>query len=407
MTRLVDKIREVLSYSPSGGVASPNARVFFDTSSIPLADVIKLYERDPTCKSSVDLLAASAVGMGFYTTADQNYEKAAQAKAIVDQFCEDINLDGLLNEMAKPLIACGNDFWLKLTPEKLTDTLRVPIDAIQKIGLSSIPNLKIPYKVTGYQLKNTYCSNSGNELKPEAVIHWRLNGDVPSGYGFGLLQVLLHTLTIDTDKRPSYAWMKAKIEKILPNIFVKYAGQDVVVQLEGQKEDTIKKYKSAIKNRPEEGQWLFSGAKSVGVYPVTIDPRARFEYYIDHMVNQFYLGCETPLPRLFSTPGFTEASANAALDLQDMLIKPVQRYIKRQVEKEIFAVTVAQAGFDAAKAKVRLNFGSPETPELVPADLIKAAELGLVRAEEFRKNAVKFGWELWDESSRKSTKNNC
>jgi hypothetical protein len=276
--------------------------------------------------------------------------------------------------------------------------LRLPIDGVQRIGLSSVPDLKIPYKVTGYQLRPTYGGTAGNELKPEAVIHWRLSGDVPSGFGVGLLQVLLHTLQVDTDKRPSYAWMKAKIEKILPSIFTKYAGPDVVVQLEGQKEDTIKKYESAIKNRPEEGQWLFSGAKSVGVYPVTIDPRARFEYYIDHMVNQFYLGCETPLPRLFSTPGFTEASARAALDLQDMLIRPVQRYIKRQVEKEIFAVVVAQAGFDAAKAKVRLNFGSPETPELVPADLIRAAELGLVRSEEFRKNAVKFGWELWDDT---------
>ncbi len=341
-------------------------------------------------------MAASTVGMGFYTTANEKYDKAAEAKATVDKFCEDINLDGLLNEMAKPLIGCGNDFWLKLTPERLTDALRMPIDSVQRIGLSTVPNLKIPYKVTSYQLSGTYGGNAGNELKPEAVIHWHLNSDVPSGFGVGLLQVLLHTLTVDTDKRPSYAWMKAKIEKILPNIFTKYAGPDVVVQLEGQKEDTIKKYESAIKNRPEEGQWLFSGAKSVGVFPVTIDPRARFEYYIDHMVNQFYLGCETPLPRLFSTPGFTEASARAALDLQDMLVKPVQRYIKRQVEKEIFAVTVAQAGFDPVKAKVRLNFGSPETPELNPADLIKATELGLVRAEEFRKNAVKFGWELWE-----------
>jgi hypothetical protein len=396
MSFVLKKIREVLSYAPASGVASPKDRVFFDTSCIPLADVIKLYDRDPTCKSSVDLLAASTVGMGFYTTVDEKYDKASEAKAAVDRFCEDVNLDGLLNDMAKPLIACGNDFWLKLTPERLADMLRMPIDSVQRIGLSSIPDLKIPYKVTGYQLRGSYAGNAGNELKPEAVIHWRLNGDVPSGFGVGLLQVLLHTLTIDTDKRPSYAWMKAKIEKILPNIFKKYAGPDVVVQLEGQKEDTIKKYESAIKNRPEEGQWLFSGAKNVGVYPVSIDPRARFEYYIDHMVNQFYLGCETPLPRLFSTPGFTEASARAALDLQDMLIKPVQRYIKRQVEKEIFAVKVTQAGLDAAKAKVRLNFGSPETPELVPADLIKAAELGLVRAEEFRKNAVKFGWELWD-----------
>jgi hypothetical protein len=396
MSSVLKKIREVLSYAPASGVASPNERVFFDTSCISLPDVMKLYGRDPTCKSSVDLLAASTVGMGFYTTVDEKYDKAAEAKAVVDRFCEDVNLDGLLNDMAKPLIACGNDFWLKLTPQRLADTLRMPIDSVQRIGLSSVTDLKLPYKVTGYQLRSTYVGTAGNELKPEAVIHWRLSGDVPSGFGVGLLQVLLHTLTVDTDKRPSYAWMKAKIERILPNIFKKYAGPDVVVQLEGQKEDTIKKYESAIKNRPEEGQWLFSGSKSVGVYPVSIDPRARFEYYIDHMVNQFYLGCETPLPRLFSTPGFTEASARAALDLQDMLIKPVQRYIKRQVEKEIFAVKVSQAGFDAAKAKVRLNFGSPDTPELVPADLIKAAEIGLVRAEEFRKNAVKFGWELWD-----------
>ena len=399
MSNVLRKIREVLSYAPASGVASPKDRVFFDTSCIPLEDVMKLYDRDPTCKSSVDLLAASTVGMGFYTTVDAKYEKSAEAKAAVDRFCEDVNLDGLLNDMAKPLIACGNDFWLKLTPERLADTLRMPIDSVQRIGLSSVPTLKIPYKVTGYQLQAIYSGNAGNELKPEAVIHWRLNGDVPSGFGVGLLQVLLHTLTVDTDKRPSYAWMKAKIEKILPNIFKKYAGPDVVVQLEGQKEDTIKKYESAIKNRPEEGQWLFSGAKSVGVYPVSIDPRARFEYYIDHMVNQFYLGCETPLPRLFSTPGFTEASARAALDLQDMLIKPVQRYVKRQVEREIFLPVVTQAGFDAAKAKVRLNFGSPETPELNPADLIKAAELGLIRSEEFRKNAVKFGWELWDTST--------
>jgi hypothetical protein len=396
MSKFIRKISEILSSAPASGVASPKQRVFFDTSCIPLADVLKLYYRDPTCKSSIDLLAASTVGMGFYTTADKKYDKASQAKEVVDRFCEDVNLDSLLNDMAKPLIGCGNDFWLKLNPDKLTDTLRMPIDAVQRIGLSSVPDLKIPYKVTGYQLLSTYGGDTRAELKPEAVIHWRLNGDVPSGFGVGLLQVLLHSLTIDTDKRPSYAWMKAKIEKILPNIFTKYAGPDVVVQLEGQKEDTIKKYETAIKNRPEEGQWLFSGAKSVGVYPVTIDPRARFEYYIDHMVNQFYLGCETPLPRLFSTPGFTEASARAALDLQDMLIKPVQRYIKRQVEKEIFAFIVAQNGLDPTKAKVRLNFGSSETPELVAAEIIKAAELGLIRAEEFRKNAVKFGWELWD-----------
>ncbi|MCW3984499.1 MAG: hypothetical protein NWE96_10995, partial [Candidatus Bathyarchaeota archaeon] len=110
MSNVFKKIREVLSYAPAVGVASPKQRVFFDTSCIPLVDVMKLYERDSTCKASVDLLAASTVGMGFYTTADEKYEKASEAKAVVDRFCEDVNLDGLLNDMAKPLIGCGNDF---------------------------------------------------------------------------------------------------------------------------------------------------------------------------------------------------------------------------------------------------------------------------------------------------------
>jgi len=195
--------------------------------------------------------------------------------------------------------------------------------------------------------------------------------------------------------------MNSKIEKILPKIFEKYAGPDVLALLEGAKDDAIKKFERAIKTKPEEGAWLFYNKKG-DIKPVTIDPRARFEYYIDYILNQFYLGCETPLPRLFSTPGFTEASANAALDLQDMLIKPIQRYVKRQVERDVFDVVLRQAGFEPAEAGVRLNWGSPETPEVVPADMLKAVELGLIRAEEFRKNAVKWGWELWEKEPETS-----
>ncbi len=401
MSAIVKKIREVLMYAPVSGKASPKSLVFFETADIPLTEVMQLYERDPTCKSSVDLLAASTVGMGFYTTCEQGQEKA---KAAVDKFCEDVNLDGLLNDMAKPLIACGNDFWLKLMPDKLADLLRMPINAVERVQLGSVADFKIPYKVEGYKLRSTYQGNSTTSiLSPEAVIHWRLNSSNTSSFGLGLLQVLVHTLTVNTDKRPAYSWMKAKIERIMPRIFEKYAGPDVLAYVDKADPATIKQFESAIKNRPEEGAWLFYN-KPCEVKPVTIDPRAQgFVYYIDHIVNQFYLGCETPLPRLFSTPGFTEASARAALDLQDMLIKPIQRYIKRQVERDIFNTILRQEGFNPLEAKIRLNWGSPETPELVPADLIHAAQLGLIRPEEFRKNAVKFGWELWEAKPRTST----
>lgn len=407
MSVVYRKLMEYLnSGRPSGVSASPNVPMIYETADIPLADVMMLYDRDPTCKSSIDLLAASTVGMGFYTTVDEDYEKAAQAKAALDEFNESVNLDGLLNDMAVRLIACGNNFWLKLAPTKLTELVRLPDDAIQKVGLSSVPGLKIPYKVENYQLSTKYWGNSHNGLlTPEAVLHWHIHLGSSSGLGVGLLQVLLHALKVgpkDEDKRPAYALMKTKIERIMPKVFEKYAGPDVLVNLPKASDALMNEFANTVKSRPESGAWLFynggdkDGKPNASISPVQLDPRARFEYYIDHIINQFYLGCETPLPRLFSTPGFTEASANAALELQEILIKPIQRYVKRQVEREIFSPVLLQAGLDPVKAGGRLNWSPTKTPTPSMADLLKAAELNLIRQEEFRKNAVKFGWQLWD-----------
>ena len=396
MSNVLKRLIEAFSLKTRSGYAFPQAATIYETPSIPLADVMELYERDPTCKSSVDLLAASAVGMGFYTTVNEKYDGAKEAKKAVDQFSESVNFDALLCDMARVLIACGNDFWLKITPERLAELHRLPIDAVERIEQSSMQSsgLKIPYKVESYKLRQSY---GGESLRPEAIAHWRINCIGLSGFGTGVLQVLLHSLTFQSDRRPAYAWMKAKIERIMPKIFEKYAGPDVLALLEKADEATIQKFEKAIKNRSEEGAWLFYSGKG-DIKPIILDPRARFEYYVDHIINQFYLGCETPLPRLFSTPGFTEASAKAALDLQAMLIKPIQRYIKRQVERDIFDVVLAQAGFKPSEAQVRLNWGSERVPEIVMADMLKAAELGLIRQEEFRKNAVKFGWQLWEQS---------
>jgi hypothetical protein len=394
MSNILKRLVEAFSLKTRSGYAFPQSPTVYETPSIPLADVMQLYERDPTCKASVDLLAASAVGMGFYTTFNERYRRAEEAKKAVDQFNESVNLDALLCDMARVLVACGNDFWLKITPERLMELCRLPIDSIERIEQSYLQNsgLKIPYKIESYKLRQSY---GGESLIPEAMLHWRINCLGLSGFGTGVLQVLLHSLTFQSDKRPAYAWMKAKIERIMPKIFEKYAGPDVFALLEKADDATIQKFEKAIKTRSEEGAWLFYSGKG-DIKPITLDPRARFEYYVDHIINQFYLGCETPLPRLFSTPGFTEASAKAALDLQTMLIRPIQRYIKRQVERGIFDVVLAQAGLNPSEALVRLNWGSEKVPEIVMADMLKAADLGLIRQEEFRKNAVKFGWQLWE-----------
>jgi len=48
------------------------------------------------------------------------------------------------------------------------------------------------------------------------------------------------------------------------------------------------------------------------------------------------VGGQTPIPKLLTTSGFTEASANAAVEVAERHVMSLQRFIKRNVEKEIF-----------------------------------------------------------------------
>jgi len=96
-------------------------------------------------------------------------------------------------------------------------------------------------------------------------------------------------------------------------------------------------------------------------------------------------------------PGFTEASANAAIEIADRLIMPIQRFIKRDLEmlwRKVIRST--DSSLDPVKAAVRLNWGAPETPEIEVDHILKAFELRAIRPEEARKNLLKAGFELWE-----------
>lgn len=67
------------------------------------------------------------------------------------------------------------------------------------------------------------------------------------------------------------------------------------------------------------------------------------------MWNQFIIGGETPIPKIISTPGFTEASVRAAIEVAERKVMALQRFMKRIVEHEIFASIVKQAGYDPGK----------------------------------------------------------
>jgi hypothetical protein len=399
LSAVVKKIKQLYEkLQPNTGALLPAwKQIYGETRTVTFNDIITAYSRDPSCKAFVDFLADQAVGTGFYTTINEQYAKAKQAKQTVDDFNETVNLDELLQIAAREIVASGNSFWLKTEPNRLQDLKILPLT-----GFDNPTAIKRNQygTVTGY---NYAYGDVKTAFTPEKIIHFRWNPTNFSAYGTGVLQVLLSELSFNGETRISFLEMKARIEKIMPEIFEKYAGPDELWIFAGASDEKLAEYQKLIKTKPKAGARFVYNKPEADVKTVTVDPRARYEAYIDHILNQVYLGGQTPLPKLFTTPGFTEASARAALEIAERKVMALQRFIKRTCEREIFNPIITQAGLDPAKANCRLNWGT-EKPEIKLEDLIRLAEISAnqetayVRPEEVRKNLIKAGFELWDNS---------
>ena len=336
--------------------------------------------RDPAARAAVDFLADQTVGVGFYTTA-----RISKAKDVVDEFNESVNLDGLLFQTVREIIAFGNCFWEKIEPEKLETLEILPITSIEKIQRNEYG------VVEGYKQTLRY---GGNTLPPNRIIHFRWNPINSEAFGTGILRTIAENMPLENNEnRPSLSAMKATMEKCMIDIFQKYAGPTEVWKFPGLPEEKASEYASMLKSMPKEGA-RFVVNMPAEVQVVSVDPRSRFEAYVEHVWNQYILGLQTPLPKLFTTPGFTEASARAAVEVAERKITALQRFIKRVIEREVFATIVLQAGIDPKEADCRLNWGVPQKPRFQVADALKAYEVGVIRVDELRKMLVEAGWAL-------------
>ena len=358
------------------------------------SDLMAIYVSDYAAKAAVDFLADQSVGAGFYTTVNSNYESAEKAKQTVDEFNESVNLDGLLQVAAREIVAFGNSFWEKITPSKFESLKVLPVTSIEKVLRDRYGGIR------GYKQTATY---DGKILAPETIIHFRWNPVNGEPFGTGILRVLAEKLTVNGETRESLIAVKARLEKAMCDIFEKYAGPDELWIFEGVGDDKLAEYQRLIKGKPKAGA-RFVYNRPADVKTVHVDPRARFDGYVEHLINQFYLGLQTPLPKLFTTPGFTEASARAAIEMAERKVVSLQRFIKRIVEREIFARVIEQAGLEPKKAEIRLNWGTPKEPELVTLDILKAFELGVLSKEEVRKMLLEFGWKIESLPSEGSSK---
>jgi len=353
--------------------------------------LLDIYLKDPTARAAVDYLADQVVGMGFYTTAE-----VREAKELVDDFCEKVGLDELLQATAREIVAFGNSFWLRISPDFLEDLKPLPITNVRRIYRSPDGS------VEAYEFSS---GGRAVRLGPDEVVHFRWNAVNNEAFGSGLLRTLAEPLGLGIqgvrERKPFYA-MKALVQEALVMQLLTHSSPNQLwvfpdippSELDPNKPGTVA---YEIMNMPPWGARWVSNRADADIKIAAPEVGKGFEAHVENISDEFILGLQTPIPKLIIKRGFTEASAKAAVELVERKVMALQRFVKRMVERHVFAPLVAQAGFNPKEARVRLHWGVPKRPELDIGDVLRAFELGVISREEARSMLSEAGWRLSEE----------
>jgi hypothetical protein len=292
-----------------------------------LEDLERFYREDPVAHSAVDMYVELIVGSGYYTVAEDQ-----KAKDVVDGFAERVDMDSLLRESVRSMLIYGDAF-----VEKVWSGSRL-------IDLRLLPSRTVKIKRNEYGGVEAYIQTARGrtvEFKPDEIMHLRYNPVGTSAYGLSLLY-------------PVVGLLKAKREAVenMGMILARYAAPKIIWRVPSQ--PALKQLQSILEGLKPDEDIIIAG--DVDFKPVTVDPRARFEFYYEYLDRQIFEGLQAPL--LSWLRNATEASARAMLDTVDRRVAGMQRYLKRRIEAEVFKPLIEAEGLSEVP---RLYWGLPRT----------------------------------------------
>lgn len=373
---------------PSGAFLTSTQETLGVYPEISFKTMTQVYLADLAARASIDFLSDQIVGAGFHTTMNEEYTEKSEgkkAKEIVDDFCEEANLDVVLQDTAKYLVGWGNAFWWLGNPKKIEFLKLVPIEIIEKIHFSEgeVSRLVLEWH------------REPKEIEGDESIHLAYNCLTAEPLGIGILYSLCVPLNIGNgDTREPFFQIKGKIHKGMAEVIYKWGAPNELWILPGLSKAKLEEAHKTIKNLPMKGARFTTNAKDARVYPIVAERMRGLDFYVETLEDEFVLGLETPLAKLVTKTGFTEASANAALEIAERRVSALQRFLKRSVERFLFDRVVEQAGLDPAQAQVRLNWGMEDKPEYEIADVLRGFEVGGITSQELRKILIELGWPL-------------
>lgn len=313
----------------------------------------KIYLENAVVNAAINMLTEMTVGVGYFTET-----KDEKAKNIVDEYAEEVNLDGLLR------IICRNCLIYGYAPvERWWDeTLRLkplPPPSIYVI-IDAKGNLK------GYQQKTW--SNNYIDFKPDEIIWFSPFAYPGNPYGVGKIG-------------PIYTLAQYRKE-ILQNfaLIIKRHARPPAVWLTRGDPTTLQK--AAEARSPDQDFFIGPVAdpdKDLKIIIPDFDPRGKYSDLLEAINQEIYEGLQAPL--LTWLKNSTEASAKIQLEAIQSYIAGVQRYFKRIIEREIFTPIIKKAGLTETP---RLRWGIPPTgvEKLTIKDIAELVQASIITTKQ-------------------------
>lgn len=371
-------------------------------------EMIGRYLAEGRIKTAIDEIAGSTTGMGSYTTCNEGYD---DAKAAVDAFSEEIDLDTLSFIQSKDLWACGNTvFKYVYDKKKLVDILRVPISTIKRLKadlrtgrileIEQRIRTEAPYVIRGRELEFVRCW-VWNPIDTGVIGRGLMEPYVRDGYGYEWKD---SGGKWHKSYRPSLAKINEEIEDYMRVAIIRFAPK-LLMKLAGFTD----KQAAALKDDMKDLSWVddlvvwYGDKESQDLIAETIhtDPRSRMHPHIQHFIDKELIAMETPSVKLLSETGFTEASSRTAERVGMRIIMPMQRFHKRRIERDIHRRIITQelnyGPTQLRAANVRLHFNLRNRPDITFKDLYDMRMVKSLSLVEHRKNLAKLGIELTQE----------
>ncbi|NVM20605.1 MAG: hypothetical protein HWN68_02355 [Desulfobacterales bacterium] len=327
--------------------------------------------------------------------------KEKTAKDFIDDLNLGLNLDEKMQTAAGECIAFGNSFWWK--PEgKLDDLEILPLTAVEKIFRNERGKFEKTKETTaakindklGYKLTTAY---GGNIIPPDHMIHFRWHPVNNEAFGSGVMRKLCAPMDVgDGEQRKAFFQIKGRIINASDQILEKSAASNELWNFPGKDDEDVKAWAKLIKKLPKKGARFTTNVEGANVLSIVPEVLRGWNQVVELILGEYILGLGSPVAKAMTTPGYTEASIKGAIELHEkMLIMPLQRFLKRRIEENLWTPSLKTGGFEPIKAGVRLNWGFEEKLEVETMEVIHAWETGLIRTGEARTILIEAGgWPL-------------